>query len=467
MIEYFIYNKDKEIHNIVYNILTEIDLHFSIPLSERVSLIDYSRKLAENAVIIIAKYYNKPIALTAFYNNFSQESFLSVIGVKPEYKNKGVASTMINKMIQLCKKNKTTSIFLKCDTSLISFYNRFGFKHKEKDTLCNNQISMALSINYEIKHFPFEETPVQYLKNISREYGINFYMKRDDLFPFAQGGNKARKLQYILFKAKSEGYNAVVTAGDINSNHNRATALMCASMNMYAVLVVHNEHPELGKKSPNMLMCKLAGAKIVFCSKSTVSETMNSELRQITNEGYKPYYIWGGGHCLEGSYSYYEAIENLKKQINFIPDTFFFASGTGTTHAGIHVGVNDFFPNMRAIGISIARNKERGITEIHKSIIELENFLGTEESDISNILFLDNYIGKGYESIEKEINNTIKKIALCEGVILDPTYTGKAFYGMLDFITNHNNDYYKGKNVLFWNTGGIYNLLAHISEIKL
>lgn len=311
-----------------------------------------------------------------------------------------------------------------------------------------------------MEHFPFIETQVDFLKSISKELGVNIYVKRDDVFQLAGGGNKARKLQYILFKAQKENYDAIVTAGDINSNHNRATAIMCAKLGMKCKLIVHNEHPENEVYSRNMFLSRLCGAEIIYCKKEDVSSTMDNAMEDFIKKEQNPFYIWGGGHCLEGSYAYYDAVKNLKEEFTQHFDKVYFASGTGTTHAGIHVGLKIHYPHSKAIGISIARDKSRGITEIRKSIIELENYLKLEnKSNYDSIIFDDNYVGKGYDTSNVEIDILIKKIATSDGLILDPTYSGKAFYGMLDQIKN--NQVTKDNNILFWNTGGIFNLLSY------
>jgi len=311
----------------------------------------------------------------------------------------------------------------------------------------------------ELKHFDFLESPVEFFPRISELFKIKLYIKRDDLFPGLYGGNKARKSQYILYDALQKGCNAIVTAGDLNSNHSRATALMASKLGMRIKIIVHNDHPENEYLSQNMYLCRMVGAEIIYCSKSDVAKTMDKAMSDFEADGCRPYYIWGGGHCLQGSYAYYEAVRNLTKQINFSPDYIFFASGTGTTHAGLHVGAKYFYPQAKVIGVSIARMKERGVNEIFKSVNELESYLELPYSDRSDIIFKDDYIADGYESSSKNEEDLIRDMALKEGLILDPTYSGKAFFGMREMVLN--NREMEGKNVLFWNTGGIFNLLSN------
>lgn len=312
-----------------------------------------------------------------------------------------------------------------------------------------------------MEHFEFNPTPIYYAKNISKKLGVNIYFKRDDLFELGGGGNKARKLQYILYKLQRNNYNAIVTAGDINSNHNRATAILGAVLGVKVTLVVHNEHPEFEYKSANMKLARLCNANVVYCAKKDVSIVMDNAMEKYKNEGFYPYYIWGGGHSLEGSYAFYDAILELKEQIKFTPDYIYFASGTGTTHAGIHVGAKKTFDKTKVVGISIARDKERGSLEIYKSIVELEELLKVENSkktELSEINFDDAYISKGYESSNDEIDQVIKKVANMDGILLDPTYTGKAFWGLCNHIKR--GIIRKESNIVFWHTGGLLNLIS-------
>jgi D-cysteine desulfhydrase len=313
-----------------------------------------------------------------------------------------------------------------------------------------------------IINFPFEETPIQYFESLSKILGISLFLKRDDLFPEAGGGNKARKSQYILEKAKTTGHNAVVTCGDINSNHNRVTALMAAKIGFKAVLVVHNGKLDEEWCSPNILISRIAGAEFVYCSRPDVGLVMDNAMDKLRTEGYNPYYIWGGGHCLEGSYSYYDAVYRFDfDALNF--DYVVFASGTGTTHAGIHVGFREHNSDCKVIGISVSRDKQRGINEIFKSVTQLEEFLDLGDIiRISDIKLYDDYLLGGYGYYSHNEMDLIQHIAVSEGLLLDPVYTGKAFYGMKDLIKR--GIIQQNSRVLFWHTGGLNNLIGHLSR---
>lgn len=286
---------------------------------------------------------------------------------------------------------------------------------------------------------------------------IKLYIKRDDLYPFPGGGSKARKLEFILNEKVRKKYNAIVTAGSNQSNHLRATALWAAGLGWKLICVIHDDEPEIYEG--NLKIVKLTGAELRFVQKSEVKETMDKAMADLSNEGYKPFYIWGGGHCVEGALAYYEAVKELKEQLMGVkPDFLFVPSGTGTTQAGIEIGVRQFFPGCKVIGISVARDKQRGKEAILESMNTLNNYLGKPINMSGDIEFDDSWIGSGYEATYPELIETIKWAAKTEGLILDPTYTGKAFHALKMYVKN---EVIKPKSgVVFWHTGGLLNLIA-------
>ena len=301
------------------------------------------------------------------------------------------------------------------------------------------------------------ETPVIFLKSISKILEINIYVKHDDLYPLPGGGSKARKLNYILNEDVRKNYNAIVTAGSNQSNHLRATALWAAKLGWKIICVIHDNEPNIYEG--NLKIVKLTGAELRFVQKIEVKEAMDKAMLDLSNEGYKPFYIWGGGHCVEGALAYYEAVKELKGQLMDVhPDFLFLASGTGTTQAGIEIGVRRFIPGCKVIGISVAREKTRGKRAILESMNVLNTYLCNPINVPDNIEFDDNWIGNGYEGTYPELIDTIKWAAKTEGLILDPTYTGKAFHALKMYA---NNGIIKpNSNVVFWHTGGLLNLMA-------
>jgi D-cysteine desulfhydrase len=300
-------------------------------------------------------------------------------------------------------------------------------------------------------------TPINSLYNISKILKINIRVKHDDFYPFPGGGSKARKLNYILNEDIQKKYNAIVTAGGNQSNHLRSTALFAAKLGWKLICIIHDDKPE--KYEGNLKIVKLTGAELRFVQKAGVKEAMDNAMTDLSNEGYNPFYIWGGGHCVEGALAYYDAAKELKAQLKEVkPDYLFVASGTGTTQAGIEIGVREFLPDCQVIGISVAREEKRGKEVILDSMEKLNNHLGNPIIMPADIQFDDRWTGGGYEATYPELLNTIKWVGQREALVLDPTYTGKAFHALKMYAQNGRIE--PGANVIFWHTGGLLNLMA-------
>lgn len=303
-----------------------------------------------------------------------------------------------------------------------------------------------------MKHFDFSPTPVSYLPYFSNKYGIDLYVKRDDLFPSALGGSKSRMLQYILYPLVQKGIKTIVTAGGPYSNFNRALALLCAQFKIKMKLVSYTDNDEEYKSSLNDYIVSLTDCKYIYCAKNQVSETIEKVLSG--EDGITTSFIYGGGKSLCGFFSYYDAIRELREQMTDI-DALFVACGTGTTLTGICAGMQKFFPKAFVYGISVARNWENERTVLYENMKCLNSYLGTNY-DFSNLIFCDDYLCGGYAKTSKEELDVIRECISKEGMVIDPTYSGKAFYGMIRMLNNK----VQGKRVLFWNTGGLINLLS-------
>lgn len=167
---------------------------------------------------------------------------------------------------------------------------------------------------------------------------------------------------------------------------------------------------------------------------------------------------------MQGIYAYYEAIKEISKQIDQI-DHLFLACGTGTTLTGICAGMQELFPNAQIHAISTARTYEVEKITLNENIYILNNYLSTEYN-FNNMFFSDQYLCGGYAKYTDDLFATIKECISKEGMIIDPTYSGKVFYGMKQTILKEPQKY-EGTNVLFWNTGGIINLLSTNNDSKI
>jgi len=289
-------------------------------------------------------------------------------------------------------------------------------------------------------------------------HGFDFSVVRDDLYPQIGGGIKSRKSAYYEAHMLKCGYNACVTTGGIQSNHNRAIALMCAKNGWRCHLVYHGTKERFDSEKGNALLVRKSGATVEFVDANQIGPAMDAAMERLKSEGYNPMYIHGGGHDIPGGVALVEAVKSLKKQCDkngYKPDYIFHASGTGSTQAGIAVGLDLVgWTDVKLVGISVARQKERGTQVIEDFANMLAEYYGLNSDYNGNIIFNTDYLCGGYEQYTPKMAEYLD-IAMKEtGLMFDTTYSGKAFYGMMDYIkTNKISD-----NVLFWHTGGLMNL---------
>ena len=302
-------------------------------------------------------------------------------------------------------------------------------------------------MNTEKRIHSLINTPIVYLGN---EMFNNIYIKREDMIPYSFGGNKARK-GFLFFEDIDKGnYDCVVTYGSSHSNHCRVIANMSAERGMPCFIVGPEE---VSDRTYNSRLMKLFGAEIVTVPVENVHNTIEKTLEELKKHGRKPYFIPGGGHGNIGTQAYvdcYEEIKEFEKENAKYFDYIFFASGTGTTHAGLVCGQIINNDDRKIIGISIARKNPRGRNVVLDSIREYLSKV--DENEIQDkTIFLDQYTSDGYGKESPEIELTIKESMLKYGIPFDSTYTAKAFLGMKKYIKENK---IVNKNILFIHTGG-------------
>ena len=301
-----------------------------------------------------------------------------------------------------------------------------------------------------------ENTPIQFLDT---EQENALYIKRDDLIPYSFGGNKARKACLFFEEIDKGAYDCVVTYGSSHSNHCRIVSNMAAARGKKCYLIGPEE---VSDTTFNSKLMQCFGAEIITVPVENVHETIEEQLHKLKKSGKKPYFIPGGGHGNLGTQAYvncYNEIKEYEKANHIFFEYIFFASGTGTTQAGLICGQIENADNDRKIiGISIARRNPRGRNVVVDSV---EEYMGNcnKEKVENNTIFIDNYIGHGYGKENEEIEDTIRAAMVKYGIPLDSTYTGKAFQGMKKYIAENN---IKNKNILFIPD---QNLGKHIAEL--
>lgn len=296
------------------------------------------------------------------------------------------------------------------------------------------------------------------MKTVIQKLGVfqenNLWMKREDLIPFSFGGNKARKAQLFFKEIDNGNYDCVVTYGSGSSNHCRIVANECCRRKMNCYII---SPEEASKLTFNSQMMELFGAKITTVPVAEVHDTIENKLGELRMAGKQPYFIEGGGHGNIGTEAYVQCYQEVSEYeeiegIHF--DYIFFATGTGTTHAGLVCGQLLNGDERKIVGISIARRNPRGrkvvLDSIRAYLRNNSNMSITEDSIQSATVFIDDYTD-GYGKDDNRVTDAIEAVLRNYGVPLDATYTGKAFWGMEQYLIKEN---IKGKNILFIHTGG-------------
>ena len=314
---------------------------------------------------------------------------------------------------------------------------------------------MDLQNKFNLGFFP---TPLHQLKNLSKKFpGYQIYIKRDDQTGLASGGNKTRKLEYLIQKALDDNCNTVITAGAQQSNHCRQTVAACAIAGLECHLLLGGDEPK--EYNGNLLLSHLLGAKIHFTGEHRKGEDIENLKTELELENKKVSIIPYGGSNLLGALGYVNAIKELKSQLldqNLKIDYIFFASSSGATQAGMMIGMDIFDLEAELIPINIDKAGDKGFLEmvVYGLIKQSKQYFELKKKYRKKHIPLESaYDEPGYGVLIQNEIEAIKTLAQEEGILLDPVYTGRAFYGMLDYLKK--SKLKKGSNVLFWHTGGL------------
>jgi D-cysteine desulfhydrase family pyridoxal phosphate-dependent enzyme len=294
-------------------------------------------------------------------------------------------------------------------------------------------------------------TPIETLPRLSKLLnGPNLLVKRDDQTGLAFGGNKTRKLEFLVAEARAEHADMLITAGAVQSNHCRQTAAAAAKFGFDCILVLSGEPP--AQVSANLLLDKLFGAKIIWVKKSQREATLKEIFKKTAADGCKPYLVPYGGSNTTGALGYVFAMEELVRQ-NVKADWILFASSSGGTQAGMILGARIFNYPGKQLGISV--DEPGGILKerVAKLASETSERLGNRFIfTIEEVLVNADYATPGYGILTDAETEAIQLFAKYEGLLLDPVYTGRAAAGLIDLVRK--GFFKKDETVLFWHTGG-------------
>ncbi len=301
-------------------------------------------------------------------------------------------------------------------------------------------------------HFAHLPTSIEELPRLSEALsGPRILVKRDDQTGLAFGGNKTRKLEFLIAEALDQGARTLISGGAMQSNHCRQTAAAAARFGLECILVLTGELPE--KSSANLLLDELFNAKIVSVpDRKDRDRILQETFDNAVAEGKKPYLVPYGGSSPTGALGYVFAMEELMKQ-NANPDWIVFGTSSGGTHAGLVLGQHVFGFKGKVLGISIDESEEWLKTHVSKLASDASEKIGERiEFSPADVLANDNYCGAGYGVLTDAEREAVQLFAKYEGLLLDPVYTGRAAAGMIDLIRK--GFFRKDETILFWHTGG-------------
>lgn len=291
------------------------------------------------------------------------------------------------------------------------------------------------------------ESPVETFDGLSAELGVDLVVQRDDLLPFPLAGNKVRKLHAEAREAGWARGDVLISNGGVDSNHCRTLALMAAKLGAHAHLVLHGE---AGSREAGVLrLLTSMGATFDVVSSDEIADTIALRRTEYELSSDTVHVIAGGAHTRAGVQSYIDAGKVGLDAVG--PDHVVVASGTGATHAGLHIAARRHAERVVVTGISIARQAERGRAAVMEAV-------GWVDPDaIESVRFDARFVDGGYARASATTRRVVDW-AWRQGLPLDSTYTGKAMRGLVELVRE--GTIRPGERVLFWHTGGLMNHLA-------
>ena len=303
-------------------------------------------------------------------------------------------------------------------------------------------------------------TPLYKLENLSRETGKNLYIKRDDMTGVALGGNKVRKLEFLLADARAKGADVVLTAGGPQSNHAMLTAACAAKLGMSAILVLKKRGVLSGG---NLILDEIFGAEVRFVDTDSydgVYAEMERIMADLRAQGHTPYFIPVGGSVPLGCLGYVNCAKEIANQAEDLGvdfDIIVSATGSGGTYAGLTLGAKLFLPGTVSVGIGVCDDPFEAISLdlMRETAALLEADVPVEAADIH----IHYHIGPGYAIPSPEGAAAVRRLARTEGILVDPVYTGKALAGFFQLL-EEDSAFRDAENILFLHTGGAGALFA-------
>jgi D-cysteine desulfhydrase/L-cysteate sulfo-lyase len=335
---------------------------------------------------------------------------------------------------------------------------------------------MSLTKNFprvELSHRP---TPLELLNNVSAEFGTNVWIKRDDCTGLAFGGNKSRQLEFYIGQAMQEGADTLLTTGAIQSNHVRMTVAAARKMGLEVEVQLEHrvarDQPEY-HNSGNPFLVKLMGAKIHYYpegeDEAGADRALEERAAEIAKAGGKAFVIpLSNAHTPYGALGYVDGAEELMAQLNerqIEPVRFIVPTGSASTHTGFLLGVRACGSTTPVHGVCVRRNAASQSQRVRTKLNSVIEAIGIDISiPDADIICDDSMLAPGYGLLNAATTDAIRYLARREGILLDPTYSGKTFAVLLEMLQR--GDFSANQHVMFLHTGGAPSVFAYPELIE-
>ena len=319
-----------------------------------------------------------------------------------------------------------------------------------------------------LAHLP---TPLEPLPRLSDALGVELWIKRDDCTGLAGGGNKTRKLEFLLGQAMVEGADTLVTQGAVQSNHVRQTAAAAAAHGLACEIILEERTGSTAvdyTQNGNVLLDLLYGATIRRVPGGTdMAAELKVSAEAVRARGGKPYVIPGGGSNAIGALGYVDCAREIVVQADELDmpiDRIVTATGSAGTHAGLVAGLAVMGADIPVLGIGVRAPKAKQEANVLKLARETAALLGRPDAVTDQMVVADcDYVGEGYGLIDWSVIEALKLAARTDGILLDPVYTGKAMKGLIALARAGR---FENETVVFLHTGGAQGLAGYQGELE-
>ncbi|MEO1202441.1 MAG: D-cysteine desulfhydrase [Pseudomonadota bacterium] len=322
-----------------------------------------------------------------------------------------------------------------------------------------------------LAHLP---TPLEPLPRLSKHLGgPTIWVKRDDCTGLATGGNKTRKLEFVMADAIEQGADTIVTVGAVQSNHVRQTAAACCKLGLKCEVLLEHRVTDPSADytgSGNVLLDRLFDANLREYPGGTDFEAAMADVAtEVRQAGGKPYIVPGGASNTIGALGYVNCALETMAQANergLIIDHWVSATGSAGTHAGLIVGLKAMHAGIPLLGIGVNAPKDKQEQKVFDLAVETADFIGAPGIvERGDVVANCDYVGPGYGVPTDGMNEALKLLARLEGLLFDPVYSGKALAGLIDLVRKA--EFGDAKNILFLHTGGSAALFAYADQLDL